>query len=195
MFVENTANDTFFVHPSACVDENVQIGEGTKIWHFCHISQDASIGEHCSVGQNVFVAPGVKIGKLLQDSEQCLRIRRGGAGRLCVLRAVHGFYQCAAAALQVSAGGTSVLSQDAGMRRRQHRCKCNHRVRTPHRPACVYCSRKRGHKGCARSCHHDGRPGQHSADGPANVGKRWMKRSAAPSAAESIAKVRTALRR
>ena len=62
MFVENTANDTFFVHPSACVDENVQIGEGTKIWHFCHISQDASIGEHCSVGQNVFVAPGVKIG-------------------------------------------------------------------------------------------------------------------------------------
>ncbi len=62
MFVENTANDTFFVHPSACVDTNVQIGEGTKIWHFCHISQDASIGKNCTMGQNVFVAPGVRIG-------------------------------------------------------------------------------------------------------------------------------------
>lgn len=60
--MENTGSGAYFVHPSACVDQNVQIGEGTKIWHFCHISADASIGKSCTVGQNVFVAPGVKIG-------------------------------------------------------------------------------------------------------------------------------------
>ena len=39
-----------------------KIGEGTKIWHFCHISAKAEIGENCSLGQNVFVANQVKIG-------------------------------------------------------------------------------------------------------------------------------------
>lgn len=55
------SND-YFVHPSACVDGGAQIGPGTKIWHFCHISAGCSVGSDCSVGQNVFVAPGVKIG-------------------------------------------------------------------------------------------------------------------------------------
>lgn len=52
----------YFVHPTAIVDEPCSIGDGTKIWHFCHISRDASIGERCSFGQNCFVAGGVKIG-------------------------------------------------------------------------------------------------------------------------------------
>jgi UDP-2-acetamido-3-amino-2,3-dideoxy-glucuronate N-acetyltransferase len=57
-------NDTkdFFAHPSACVDDGAQIGSGTKIWHFSHISGDCTIGSNCTFGQNVFVAPGVKIG-------------------------------------------------------------------------------------------------------------------------------------
>ncbi len=50
------------IHESAYVDEPVSIGEGTKIWHFCHISQNAEIGENCVFGQNVFVANDVKIG-------------------------------------------------------------------------------------------------------------------------------------
>jgi dTDP-4-amino-4,6-dideoxygalactose transaminase/acetyltransferase-like isoleucine patch superfamily enzyme len=52
----------YYVHPSACVDEGAEIGSGTKIWHFCHVSSGCEIGGGCTVGQNVFVAPGVKIG-------------------------------------------------------------------------------------------------------------------------------------
>jgi UDP-2-acetamido-3-amino-2,3-dideoxy-glucuronate N-acetyltransferase len=53
---------SFFVHPSAVVDEPVTIGEGTRIWHFCHVSSGAVLGKNCSLGQNVFVAPNVRIG-------------------------------------------------------------------------------------------------------------------------------------
>ena len=52
----------YFVHESSYIDENVQIGEGTKIWHFCHIQSGARIGKHCSLGQNVNVAGNVIIG-------------------------------------------------------------------------------------------------------------------------------------
>lgn len=51
-----------FVHPSAYVDEPCSIGEGTKVWHFCHLGTGAVIGRRCVLGQNVFVAPGVLIG-------------------------------------------------------------------------------------------------------------------------------------
>ncbi len=51
-----------YVHPSAVVDEPCEIGEGTKIWHFCHVMRDAKIGKNCNFGQNVFVARGVEIG-------------------------------------------------------------------------------------------------------------------------------------
>lgn len=52
----------YFVHESSYLDEGCSIGEGTKIWHFCHIMKDAVIGEACNIGQNVVIAPGVKIG-------------------------------------------------------------------------------------------------------------------------------------
>lgn len=52
----------YFVHPSACVDDGAEIGAGTKIWHYSHISAGARIGEGCNIGQNVYVAPGVSIG-------------------------------------------------------------------------------------------------------------------------------------
>ena len=51
-----------FKHATACVDEPVEIGEGTKIWHFCHVMSGATIGRNCVLGQNVFVASGVRIG-------------------------------------------------------------------------------------------------------------------------------------
>ena len=50
------------IHPTACVDEAASVGEGTAIWHFCHIMADAKIGRHCSFGQNCFVAANVVIG-------------------------------------------------------------------------------------------------------------------------------------
>lgn len=52
----------FFVHPTSIVDDNVKIGAGTKIWHFCHIQSGAQIGEKCSLGQNVNVSNNVKVG-------------------------------------------------------------------------------------------------------------------------------------
>lgn len=53
---------SYYVHPSSFVDENVEIGEGTKIWHFCHIQSGARIGKNCSFGQNVNVSNNVIIG-------------------------------------------------------------------------------------------------------------------------------------
>jgi UDP-2-acetamido-3-amino-2,3-dideoxy-glucuronate N-acetyltransferase len=51
-----------FVHESAYVDEGAQVGGGTRIWHFSHVMPKATIGAHCSLGQNVFVANHVSIG-------------------------------------------------------------------------------------------------------------------------------------
>lgn len=52
----------YFVHESSYVDKGVEIGRGTKIWHFCHVLSGARIGERCSFGQNCCVSPGVVIG-------------------------------------------------------------------------------------------------------------------------------------
>ena len=51
-----------YIHPTSVIDENVEIGKGTKIWHFCHIQSGAKIGENCSFGQNVNVSNNVVIG-------------------------------------------------------------------------------------------------------------------------------------
>ena len=51
-----------FVHETSIVDDNVEIGEKTKIWHFCHVQSGARIGKGCSFGQNVNVSNNVKIG-------------------------------------------------------------------------------------------------------------------------------------
>jgi hypothetical protein len=52
----------YFVHPSSYIDDNVTIGDGTKIWHFCHVQSGASIGCDCSLGQNVNVGNNVSVG-------------------------------------------------------------------------------------------------------------------------------------
>ena len=51
-----------FIHDSSYIDEEVSIGEGTKIWHFSHILSNSKIGNNCSLGQNVVVGPNVNIG-------------------------------------------------------------------------------------------------------------------------------------
>jgi len=53
---------SYFAHPSAVIDDNVQIGAGTKIWHFAHICSGARIGRNCVFGQNTMVANDVIIG-------------------------------------------------------------------------------------------------------------------------------------
>jgi UDP-2-acetamido-3-amino-2,3-dideoxy-glucuronate N-acetyltransferase len=52
----------YFSHESAYIDDNVSIGEMTKIWHFTHILSDTIIGTDCSFGQNCVVGPNVTIG-------------------------------------------------------------------------------------------------------------------------------------
>ena len=50
------------IHPTAIVDEGASIGDGTRVWHWVHISAGAKIGQRCSFGQNVFVGNDVLIG-------------------------------------------------------------------------------------------------------------------------------------
>ena len=56
------SNKGYFLHESSYIDENVIIGEDTKIWHFCHIQSGTKIGRECILGQNVNVGSNVKIG-------------------------------------------------------------------------------------------------------------------------------------
>jgi UDP-2-acetamido-3-amino-2,3-dideoxy-glucuronate N-acetyltransferase len=55
-------NNTYYIHPTAIVDEGCEIGEGTKIWHFSHIMPGCIIGKNCNLGQNVVVSPDVVLG-------------------------------------------------------------------------------------------------------------------------------------
>jgi UDP-2-acetamido-3-amino-2,3-dideoxy-glucuronate N-acetyltransferase len=50
------------IHESTYIDDGVSIGEGTAIWHFCHVLSEVSIGKRCSIGQNVMIGPKVTIG-------------------------------------------------------------------------------------------------------------------------------------
>ena len=52
----------YSVHESSFVDQGVEIGEGTKIWHFCHIIEGSKIGKNCKIGQNVVIGPDAIIG-------------------------------------------------------------------------------------------------------------------------------------
>lgn len=57
------SNKNFYAHETSIVDLGAEVGEGTKIWHFSHIMNDAIIGEACTIGQNVVVSPKVVLGK------------------------------------------------------------------------------------------------------------------------------------
>lgn len=50
------------IHPTAVVDDGAEVGAGSRIWHFCHISSGSRIGEQCVLGQNVMIGPEVSIG-------------------------------------------------------------------------------------------------------------------------------------
>lgn len=67
LFADSTDNHeqldkTYFAHESAYLDDGVEIGEGTKIWHFSHVLSGSRIGKNCNIGQNVVVGPDVVIG-------------------------------------------------------------------------------------------------------------------------------------
>lgn len=52
----------YFIHPLAVVEEDVEIGEGTRIWHFAHIRKGAKIGKNCNIGKDVYIDVNVEIG-------------------------------------------------------------------------------------------------------------------------------------
>lgn len=56
----------FYVNEHAVVDDNVEIGEGSKIWHFSHVQSGSKIGKKCVLGQNVNVANNVNIGNYVK---------------------------------------------------------------------------------------------------------------------------------
>lgn len=58
----NSAPQNYFVHESSYVDDGVEIGEGTSIWHFCHILPGTRIGQRCNIGQNVVIGSNVVVG-------------------------------------------------------------------------------------------------------------------------------------
>ena len=51
-----------YIHESSYVDDNVSLGNGTKIWHFSHIMSNCKLGNNCNIGQNVVVSPEVILG-------------------------------------------------------------------------------------------------------------------------------------
>jgi len=59
-------HDEIFIHESAFIDEDVDIGSETKIWHFSHVMAGVRMGQHCTIGQNVFVGRNVCIGDFVK---------------------------------------------------------------------------------------------------------------------------------
>ena len=52
-----------YIHPTALVDPGAVVGDGARIWHFCHVMGSAVIGANCNIGQNVYIDADVTIGK------------------------------------------------------------------------------------------------------------------------------------
>lgn len=52
----------YYVHESATIDKGAEIGQGTRIWHRCHIMGNVKIGKNCNIGENVFAEKGVILG-------------------------------------------------------------------------------------------------------------------------------------
>jgi UDP-2-acetamido-3-amino-2,3-dideoxy-glucuronate N-acetyltransferase len=52
----------YFAHPTAVIDDQVEIGKASKIWHFSHLMSNSKIGMRCNIGQNVVISPNVVLG-------------------------------------------------------------------------------------------------------------------------------------
>lgn len=88
------------VHPTAVVDENVEIGKGSSIWHYSHIQPGAKIGK-CTLGQNVNVANNVVIGNFckIQNNVSVYEVLHL---RITFSAAVNGVHKHSRAKMQIS---------------------------------------------------------------------------------------------
>lgn len=57
---------SYYVHPTADIDDDCVVVDGTRIWYFSHIMPNSVIGEKCNIGQNVVISPEVDLGKNLK---------------------------------------------------------------------------------------------------------------------------------
>lgn len=55
-------NKDCFIHSTAMVHNDAVVGKNTKIWQYCNIMGEVSVGENCNIGQNVFIENGCKVG-------------------------------------------------------------------------------------------------------------------------------------
>jgi len=65
-----------YIHSTAVVDKTSKIGEGTKIWHFVHVRENAEIGVGCVLGHSVYIDREVKIGNRVK-LENMANVYRG----------------------------------------------------------------------------------------------------------------------
>ena len=73
----------YFVHDSSYVDDGVEIGKDTKIWHFSHVQTGSKIGKNCSIGQNVNIGNNVKIGNHVKIQNNVSRSEERRVGKEC----------------------------------------------------------------------------------------------------------------
>ena len=52
----------YFAHPTSVIDDGAEVGEGTRVWHWCHIMKGAKVGKNCNIGENAFIESGVILG-------------------------------------------------------------------------------------------------------------------------------------
>ncbi|PYM72396.1 MAG: N-acetyltransferase, partial [Candidatus Rokuibacteriota bacterium] len=50
------------IHPTAIIEDGVQIGAGTSVWDHVHIRHSTRIGAQCVVGEKTYIAYNVHIG-------------------------------------------------------------------------------------------------------------------------------------
>src|SRR5438552_18274829 len=53
---------TIRIHPTAILEDDVTLGEGTCVWDHVHIRRGTSLGEECLVGGKTLIAYDVEFG-------------------------------------------------------------------------------------------------------------------------------------
>ena len=171
----------YFAHETAVIDENCQIGEGTKIWHFSHIMTGCVIGTNCNIGQNVVISPEVVLGNNVKVQNN-VSVYTGVTceddvflGPSCVFTnvtnprsAVNRKSQYAKTHIgkgaTIGANSTIVCGHDIGTYAfigagavvtksvPDYRCKCYRCLRTRYRRLCFYRCRSCRDETCTRLC-------------------------------------------
>src|SRR5574343_592239 len=77
--------ENIFIHPTAEIEEPVYIGEGSKIWRFCHVERYAKLGKQILLGMGVHVSNGVEIGDYTRIQDYCVLYRGVKIGNACFL--------------------------------------------------------------------------------------------------------------